>query len=570
MSSNVEKIKERLDIVDVIGSYVKLEKAGKNLKGLSPFSSEKTPSFFVSPDRGLYYCFSSGKGGDVFHFIQEIEGVDFKGALQILADKAGIKLEFESKEEKTKRDELFRIHEYATKIFESGLLKNEEALSYLKSRGLNQRTIRDWRLGYSKNEWRSLYPMLKGKISDELALLSGLIKKNDNGEYYDTFRGRIIFPMSDSGGRVIAFSGRKFDEQDKGPKYLNSPETPIYDKSNTLYGYDKAKSFIRRADYAIMVEGHIDLIMAHQAGTQNTVATAGTSVTVGHLKLIKRLTNNLMIAYDSDDAGSKAALRAWEIALGLGMEVKILSLPDGKDPADAIKEDERIWRDAIRRSKHVIEFALSKVVRRGEDIQKLGKGIREEVLPYVASVTSSIDKSYFISRISVETGIKEEALWEDLQKIKFDIKIPESKSSEIEEKETRVLTRKEKVLREIVGILLWKKSIGSDASNLKKIEERIVEILGEENPAIKKFENDEKALIFEIEIKYQNKESIEKDIKELLENLELETLEEDYRLAQNALKEAEKAEDEKTSGEMLKKCNNLLQRIEKLKSDFNN
>ncbi len=292
MNSPVQQIKERLSIEEVVSSYIKLDRAGANLKARCPFHNEKTPSFFVSPDRGSYYCFGCGAKGDIFTFIEEFEGLDFKGALKILAERAGVPLVQYNKEKEGEKERLYKAMEEATKFFEKNLVENQEALKYLRERGLENKTIRDFRIGFVKNDWRELYSHLQmiGFTDIEIEK-AGLAKKTEKG-MYDRFRGRIMFPISDSSGRIIAFSGRILEDDGKSAKYLNSPETPIFNKSSVLFGIDKAKDSIRKNNFSILVEGQMDLILSHQAGFKNTVASSGTAMTDSILSK-ENIINNL-------------------------------------------------------------------------------------------------------------------------------------------------------------------------------------------------------------------------------------------------------------------------------------
>jgi len=419
MSTNVEQIKERLDIVDVISSYLKVEKAGINFKAKCPFHNEKTPSFFISPTRQTFYCFGCGEKGDIFSFVEKFESLDFKGALQVLANKAGVELKnFRMEEKPEKKDKLFEIMERATKFYEEELKKNKKVLEYLRKRGLSQTSILRWQLGFAPDGWRNIHDYLIEKgFSKEDLLLAGLIKKVPNQiKYYDTFRNRVMFPISDSTGRVIAFSGRALKEDDKTPKYLNSPETKLFYKSETLYGFNIAKNHIRKQDYAVLVEGQMDLLMSHQAGVLNTVASSGTALTELHLKKIQKLSNRVIIAYDSDPAGEKASNRAAELALSLGMEAKIASLPEGEDPASVAKENPEKWKNALKKSEHFTDFVLNKAAREKEG-RNLTREILKSVLPLANLIESDVEKSQFIKKIALKMRVGEEAVWNDLKKI---------------------------------------------------------------------------------------------------------------------------------------------------------
>ena len=429
----VEQIKDRLPIEEVVGSYVKIEKAGRSYKARCPFHNEKTPSFFVSPDRGGYYCFGCGAKGDIFSFVEQFEGLDFRGALKVLADRAGVELEQNQKAD-GERDQLFKIMEEAARFFELEFEKSPIAREYVKNRGIGEETRKLFRIGWAPDGWHNLHHHLNSrKWSDRLLEKAGLIKSKSEestpGNFYDRFRGRIMFPITDSSGRVIAFSGRILADDGKSAKYLNSPDTPLYDKSSVLYGLDKAKGQVRRMNYSIIVEGQMDLVLSHQAGVANTVAASGTALAdevinesgiISNLGLVRRLSPNIIIAFDSDTAGRKAAMRAAGIALSMGMDVKIADLPNGKDPADLVRENPDAWKNVLRQAKAVIEFELGNVLRDEIDPRKLPRILRERVFPFLARIDSSMDKAHYVKMISERAAIAEDAVWQDLKKVSVD------------------------------------------------------------------------------------------------------------------------------------------------------
>lgn len=423
MSDTVDKIKERLSIVDVVGGYVKLVRAGKYWKGLSPFTKEKTPSFFVTPEKGFYHCFSTGKGGDMFTFVEEMEGVDFKGALKILAEKAGVELVRESQESRDERDGLYAVIEAATAFFASELEERADARAYLEKRGLTTSTIAHWRLGYARKDWRALKAHLEGRgFTESLLLKAGLIKRPDSGEgkeAYDRFRGRIMFPIFDASGRPIAFSGRIFEDNPENPqaKYLNSPEGPLFDKSRALYGIQDAKSAIRTLGFSMLVEGQLDLLMSHQAGYRSAVATSGTACTASHAEILKRYSENVLLAYDGDVAGVNATHRAAELLLATGMNVKVVSLPEGADPADVLLTNPDGFKDAVRRAEPAVDFFLSYLVRSVSDERKRKSEVGKIVLPLVALIHNALDQSHFVKRVAETIGAPEEAVNAELKKI---------------------------------------------------------------------------------------------------------------------------------------------------------
>jgi DNA primase len=428
MSDTVEKIKERLSIKDVVDPYVKLTRAGKYWKGLSPFTKEKTPSFFVSPDRGLYHCFSTGKGGDMFTFIQEMEGVDFRGSLKILAEKAGVPLVYESPQKSDEREQVMKALSLAEEYFISRLSSRAEAKKYLLNRGLTEKIIESWRIGYAENEWRALSDALQEKgVSEVILERAGLIKKPDseNAEQantkrpYDRFRGRVMFPIFDVSNRIVGFSGRILveDKKQPGAKYLNSPETEVFDKSRALYGIHVAREGIRALGSAILVEGQLDLLLAHQAGYRNTVATSGTAFTERHAELLKRYTQNLLIAYDGDRAGVAAAGRAASIALQAGMNVKVAKFPPGQDPADLLSRTPDVFKQCIREAVHIVDFYISHITDAKYDPRTFRLEVSRTVLPFVALIPNKIDQAHFVKRVAEALSVSEDAVKGELSKL---------------------------------------------------------------------------------------------------------------------------------------------------------
>ena len=597
MNSPVQKIKERLSIEEVVSSYIKLERAGANLKANCPFHNEKTPSFFVSPDRGSYYCFGCGAKGDIFTFVEEFEGLDFKGALKLLAGKAGVVLEQFNKEEESEKDRLYRAMEESAKFFSQNLLKNVKVQEYLKSRGLTDESITDFRIGFARDDWRELFNYLRLKnFSDKEIELAGLAKKpassagsdspNDKSKnMYDRFRGRIMFPISDSSGRIIAFSGRIFTDDGKSAKYLNSPDTPIFSKSSVLYGLDKAKESIRKNNFSILVEGQFDLVLSHQAGFKNTVATSGTALSdstlsrenlVSNLGLIRRLSGNIVLAFDADKAGVSASTRASKIALSLDMDVKVASMPEGVDPADLIsKNGVDAWREAIRNSKHIIEFLLNKILnnKTQNDKRYIGREIKERILPYVDSINSSIEKAHFIKLISDKTQIPEDALRQDLKKIEQDLKLT-SKPKLPDGPEVNIkienIGKKNHIERRILGIIFWQKGLKEQKINLENLTKEFSNILNIKEDQILDFITQKgqsvEDLIFEAEVFYENDVDLKKDVLELLLNLEEESQKEKLFDKMQELHLYEQKKDVEKSSQILKEINEINGNIQNIKS----
>lgn len=418
MSDTVQKIKNKLNIVDVVAPYVKLTKAGRHHKGLSPFNKEKSPSFFVNAERGSYYCFSSGQGGDMFTFIEKMEGVDFKGALKLLAEKAGVELVYEKGEDRSKLDRVREVIAKAESIFARSLEEGSEAYAYALSRGLTKETIRAWNLGFAKDGWRTLFEELSslGFTTEEM-LGAGLIKEADGkaGTYYDRFRNRLMFPIRDTAGRTVAFTGRAL-EKDAEAKYLNSPETELFKKSEILFGMDRAKDAIRTRGFALLVEGQFDLILLHQVGFTNTIALSGTALSSVHLSLIKRYADNLMLALDADRAGLLASAKNAYVALKTGMRVKAVRLPHGKDPADLVKDTPQDFKRRLGEAESIVEFFLSVLSGAEQDPHRLVVAVERTVLPLVAVIQSPLEREHFVGIVARTLGSSVEAVRSSLPK----------------------------------------------------------------------------------------------------------------------------------------------------------
>jgi len=570
----VEEIKARLPIEEVIGSYIKLEKAASNsFKAKCPFHNEKTPSFHVSPDRGGYYCFGCNAKGDIFTFVEQFEGLDFRGALKLLAERAGVSLVPDTKAD-GERDRLYRIMEDAAAFFEKQYEALTEAQAYVKSRGITDESRKEFRIGWAPEGWSALHTYLKGKgWPDVLMDKAGLAKQGDRGDFYDRFRGRVMFPISDSSGRVIAFSGRILPRLDDGKsaKYINSPDTPLYDKSMVLYGLDKAKSEIRRMGYSILVEGQMDLVMSHQAGVKNAVAASGTALSedavneagaLSNLGLVRRLAPNVIIAFDADAAGKKAALRAAGIALSLGMDVKVADLVGGKDPAELIAHDPEEWKKALRATKQVVEFEIDNVVRDTPDRKKVPRVLLERVFPLMVRIESSTDRSRFVSLINEKTGIPMDAIWEDLKLVEKRLKAAASPAGSGQGSSAAASSISKKpridlVERRMFGLLaMMKKAEYPDAA---KYADDIRKLAGDSYDArLKALEPELSDVAFEAEAFFGDDQSRWPiHMKDLVLNFEEDMLGDEIVARMQELRIAEKGGDQAKVAELAKKCQEL-------------
>ena len=419
MPSSAEKVKELLDIVDVVGEYVELRQSGSQHKGLCPFHQEKSPSFVVSSERGRYHCFGCGASGDVFSFVQQLEGLDFKGALELLARRVGIDVRNESARFTEEKDRLLDALETAAQFFESELKRSHEARQYLARRGVSEKSIQAWRIGYAPDDWRGLFEHLSGcGVSEKDMERAGLVKRRER--VFDTFRGRVLFPIQDTSGRVIAFSGRLLGQHENAPKYLNSPDTPLFNKSEVLYGLNRASSSIRKAGYTILVEGQFDLVLSHQVGVRQTVASSGTAITGHHLSRLKRISPNLILAFDSDEAGARSVYRTAATGLTLGMNVKVARLPQGSDPADCIEQGVTAWTASLKGALPVIEYALENVLAKQTDGRLQLQGIRDDVFPLLVLLSSDMERSYYVSMVADRTEFSVSDVQADLDRYNID------------------------------------------------------------------------------------------------------------------------------------------------------
>lgn len=490
MSDTVQEIKDKLNIVDVVGSYVKLTKAGKYWKGLCPFHGEKTPSFMVSPERDFYHCFGCGKGGDIFSFVQDIENLDFRGSLKLLADKAGVTIEYENRKDNDAKEKLFAVLKDAENFYRTELEKKKDAKEYLLKRGLKIETLEKFRVGYAPNEWRpaSDHLLLEGHAEASIED-AGLTKRPESDSSskkpYDRFRGRIVFPIRDISGRTVGFSGRIFEDDPKHPqaKYLNSPETNVFHKSKILYGFDMAKEGIRKYGFALLVEGQVDLLMAHQSGFTNAVALSGTAFTEAHATLIKRHTDNLLIAFDGDTAGISAAGRAAALALPVGLNTKIALLKDGKDPADAMQNDVSEFKSAVREAKHVVDFYLKHLADTEHDARTFKLEASRIVLPFLNLIQNAIDREHFVGRVARALEVSEEAVKQELTKLKNPNKETSVTKETSDAKKVLssdpFLSRGDTIVRLLSGMLMVFKEKKNEEA-YAKVHDALLEGLGED------------------------------------------------------------------------------------------
>jgi len=430
--SVITEVKQRLDIVEFVSEYVTLQKAGRNFKGLCPFHSEKHPSFFVFPEQQSWHCFGAcGTGGDIFSFVMKKEGIDFGQALRVLAQRGGVTLsprEGPSKAEDEKKERLFRINEAAAEYYYhilSATKTGATARNYLTRRNIVPETIKEFRLGFSPDAWETIKNYLLGKGYTEKELVeAGLIIEKEEGGTYDRFRNRLMFPICDIQGRVTGFGARVLD--DSLPKYINSPQTPIFDKSNSQYGIDKAKSAIRKKDLVIIVEGYMDVLTAHQHSWQNVVGSMGTSLTEKQVEGIKRLTNNITLALDADLAGEEATLRGRAILAYSNIEANVMLLPPGKDPDEVIGDEPALWQKLVEQAMPIMDFAFQSVISKVDINKARDKSLAvQKLLPSIYEIRDPVQQSHYLKRLARELRIEESAIRTALRESKAGRKRPQ-------------------------------------------------------------------------------------------------------------------------------------------------
>jgi DNA primase len=535
-SLEIDEIKNRLNIAEVVGEYIRLTKAGSNWKALCPFHNERSPSFMVSEERGSWHCFGCGKGGDVFSFVMELEGIGFREALEQLAGKAGVELkkyskgDWTSNEVKDDKARLLAILELATKWYEKNLWEGrgkEKILKYLRERGLNDASIKKFRLGYAPDGWRNMLEFLlkKGYTVDEIKKTGLLVEKNNenkipdtkyqiqNSKAYDRFRDRIMFPIQDILGRVVGYSARVAPGGDeKNAKYINTPQTALYDKSKVLYGLNLAKMEIKKRNETVLVEGNTDVIAAHQAGFGNTVAVSGTALTDDQVKILKRYGENINMGFDMDAAGQAAARRSIKTCLENDLNVKIILLASGKDAAESLKENPEVWKNAVESASGVMEYYFKEIFSRYDlRIPAEKKKIAQELLNVIKDISNPVEQSHWLKLLASRIGTEEKVLADILQKSKMN----EKRQTTFDNSEARV--NREKSLEEnILGIIL---------AFPKECRREIVQI------DAKDFQNDKERAIMEAIKKEGENFSLERvkalfsdyETKKLLEEIVFET-----------------------------------------------
>jgi DNA primase len=422
--SAIDEVKQKIDIAEVIGQYTTLKKAGRNLTAICPFHSEKHPSFFVYPEQQSWHCFGAcNTGGDVFGFLMKKEGLDFGEALRQLAQRAGVTLpsRVEPGENKEEKEEFYRANDAAAMYYHNLLLNSPaaaKAKSYIEKRGFTAKTIADFQIGYSLDTWDALklYLMEKGH-SEKTMVTAGLLYEDEKGKTNDRFRGKLMIPIHDIRGRVTGFGARVLDNSE--PKYKNSPQSPTFDKSSTLYGIDRAAAAIRKEDRAIIMEGYMDVIMAHQGGVANAVASMGTAITETQVNILKKLSKNLILSLDADAAGEEAMLRTVGFENVLGAEIRVIRLPEGKDPDEVIKEDINVWNALVEKAIPLIDFLFEKTVANLDLTTAGGKSKAvDRLLPVLSAINDPIRQAHYLQKLAALVKVDMNTIKASLTRLK--------------------------------------------------------------------------------------------------------------------------------------------------------
>ncbi len=469
----IDEIRSKVDIVELISSHISLKKAGRNYKALCPFHSEKTPSFVVSPEMQIFKCFGCGKGGDVYKFLMEYEGMTFGEALRFLAEKTGVELKsYQPTEKQKQKDKLLEINHLASEFYHFLLTEHEigkKARDYLQKRGINKSSIKLFKLGWAPDSWRNLLRYLaekKGYKPQELAE-AGLAlekrkkyskKKNDIGNFYDRFRGRIIFPLRNHRGDILGFSGRTLKKEQKGAKYINIPETILYHKRDLLYGLAKTKEYVKKENNAVIMEGELDLISSYQAGVKNVVAVKGSALTENQVNLIKRFAETIVFCMDADTAGDAATRRGIKTAEKSGLNVRVIEIEKGKDPDDLAQESVKKWREKAKKTIPVFDFFINSAKRRFDPDSPEGKRkISEELIPIFAGITNEVIKAHYIKKLAGVLDITEDALLSEMTRMQRAGKLNTRKTNVYKKQDKKEKKNRRRMLEELLLSLVLQK-----------------------------------------------------------------------------------------------------------------
>lgn len=557
----MEEIKARINIEDLASEYLELRRAGRNFKALSPWTNERTPSFIVSPEKQIWHDFSSGKGGDIFGFIMEVEGLTFREALEFLARKAGIELQqfdnIRAKQIAQKKKRLYEVLRVSANFYQHFLVRDKTALEYVfQKRRLSKEIVQEFKIGYAPKGQRTLVDFLqkKGFTLDEIRDV-GMTNRFGG----DIFRDRMVIALQDISGAPVGFTGRLLAESDNAPKYLNTPQTLLYDKSNNVFGLSQAKNEIRKAGFAVVVEGNMDVISSHQAGVKNVVATAGTAITTRHLKTIARFSNDIRLCFDADAAGINATERAIRLAQEVGVELSIIALNqasnDAKDPDELIQVDSNLWRESISRPKPAVEWVFDQYEKRLDISTASGKRQFSNIaLKLVKNLSDPVEKEFYLDEIARRIKTSRESLLAKFSSDKQPVKLKHIKAEK-----TEVVKDDFVYEDDLLALILAEEKFAAKIVNLPKNplhgenRNQIFEIIrNNDREKLKKFENYVKILLLKADERYgEIKESADKEIERLVDKVKMQKLLEQKEILDSKLEAAEINSDENLKREII-------------------
>jgi DNA primase len=566
MVKETELIKNKLDIVEFLRSYFTLSPAVINFKALCPFHHEKTPSLIVSPERKIWHCFGCGEGGDVIKFVMKYDNLEFPEALRFLAEKAGIPLQHLNPAQQKEFGVLYDIHVVATDFFEKQLSKNEKALTYLEKRKLKNDTIKEFRLGYAPGgESLTLHLLKHGFDINEISK-SGLTYKNNRGLFRDRFEDRIIFPIHNTVEKVVAFTGRYVGDREDAPKYLNSPETPIFNKSRVLYGFHKSKHEIARLNSAFLVEGQMDFLMSWQSGIQNGIAVSGTGLTRDHLEKIRRTAETIIVSFDNDSAGLRALERSFEIFSEFDFHMKAIQLGEFKDPAEACEKNPEFLSGAIKNAKPAFSYLLDHYFNEDEEKKHADvayvKRVTRHLLEKITKLKSEIEQNIFLKELAKIAGTREDILNAELQEIKKKEEKEKEEEKPSSKKETNISSRTNLITDRLFALAFTNEEFWGIVNTEK-------ELFAREYVAILDDQNSEKALFLKMRGSYEFSDTspaiLKKEFFDLLSQLRLENLRQQQLEIQKKLKLAEKKNDDENIKNYLKEFDAIVKKIHEIK-----
>lgn len=566
MPKDVDIIKERLPILDVLKGYITLLPAGKNFKANCPFHQEKTPSFIVSPDRGSWHCFGCGEGGDVISFVMKYENLEFPEALRFLAEKAGVQLASINPQHQREFGILYDINEEAKRFFYNSLINNPVALSYLTGRGLTKETIQEFELGFSPGGESLAMVLIQKKYDVRDAMRAGLLYRNARGLYRDRFDSRIMFPILNHVGKTVAFTGRIFGpaaDNPENPKYMNSPETPVFNKSRVLYGLNKTKNDIARSKTFVVVEGQMDFLMSWQCGVKNCVAVSGTGLTDQHLERLRKLADTAIVSFDNDDAGRKALERTLPLFNSFDLHTKVISLDSFKDPADALIKDSQFMNRAIDSAKPAFQFLFDVYFSSKKVLEDMAlkKRVIHHLLELISSMKSPIEKTEWVRELGRSSGIRETSLEEELDSIETSKKSSEKEEEQPMKENHQFERRIDIIARQLTALAFTNDEFkGIVLENKEYMPRPFLSVL--ENPGA------ESATVFQMQSTYlfgsADHDELKKEAQELVRQLKLEYYKSIRDALQREIKEVERQGDEKKLLEATGKFQECVQKIHSL------